>query len=197
MSLLLVHVMILYRQVTVESNRIHLEKYQPYDIKFAKEHLCADMLKLSHLNPHSYNDLSNTMLRIHYTCTFLNKWQSITGFTADYVIDHSFLPTTWTHMHSRTQAELCLKKLQPGDNLINQLSVISTLNHWCLLQIAFLSSSLGLKRKEGFVLLHRVFFSSFSFFPTPVLPSPARSAIIVRGISASRLWYRRLQCFVC
>lgn len=53
------------------------------------------MLKLSHLNPHSYNDLSSTMLRIHYTCAFLNEWQSITGFTADYVIDHSFLPTTW------------------------------------------------------------------------------------------------------
>lgn len=94
MSLVLVHVMILYRQATVESNRIHLEKYQPYDIKFQKS-TCADMLKLSHLNPHSYNDLSSTMLRIHYTCTFLNEWQSITGFTADYVIDHSFLPTTW------------------------------------------------------------------------------------------------------
>lgn len=134
------------------------------------------MLKLSHLNPHSYNDLSSTMLRIRYTCTFLNKWQSITGFTADYVIDHSFLPTTWTHMHSRTQAELCLKKLQPGDNLINQLSVISTLNHWCLRQIAFLSSSLGLKRKEGFVLLHRAFFLLFLFFhPCPAIPSSQRN----------------------
>lgn len=79
MSLVLVHVMILYRQATVESNRIHLEKYQPYDIKFQKS-TCADMLKLS---------------IFHYTCTFLNEWQSITGFTADYVIDHSFLPTTW------------------------------------------------------------------------------------------------------
>lgn len=45
------------------------------------------------------------------------------------VIDLSFLPTMWIYMHSLPQVELCLKKLQPGDNLINQLSVISTLNH--------------------------------------------------------------------
>lgn len=60
---------------------------------------------------------------------------------------HATDPTTWLHMHSLPKAELCLRNLQLGDNLINRLSVISTLNRWCLCQIAFLSSSLGLKKK--------------------------------------------------
>lgn len=65
-------------------------------------------------------------------------------------------------MHSLPQAELCLKKLLPGDNLINQLPVISTQNHWCLRQIAFPSSSLGLGKKinrRGFVWLHRCLYT--------------------------------------
>lgn len=60
---------------------------------------------------------------------------------------HNRLHGAWLHMHSLPQAELCLKKLLPSDNLINQLSVIS-LNHWRPRQIAFLSSSLGLQERK-------------------------------------------------
>ena len=83
-------------------------------------------------------------------------------------VDLSFLLTTWMRLHSLPQAELRLKKLLPGDNLINQLSVISTLNHWCRRQIAFLSSSLGggwWKKIGGVCLITQMLLYSAPAFP--------------------------------
>lgn len=98
------------------------------------------------------------------------------------VIALSFLPTMWIYMHSLPQVEPCLKKLQPGDNLINQLSVISTLNRWCLRQIAFLSFSLGLKKMRG------LFDDTDAFIFCPSIPclqvinvSVAKSMWVVRA----------------
>lgn len=100
------------------------------------------------------------------------KWQCTTAFTHNrlhVVIDLSLLPTMWIYMHSQPQAVLCVKKLQPGDNLINQLSVISTVKHQCLRQIAFLSSSLGPKNGGICLIIQMLLYSVLAFPASKVI----------------------------
>lgn len=68
-------------------------------------------------------------------CIF--NWLCITGLTTAYMWRKISVFSQQLGYTCTVKLKLCLKKLQPGDNLINQLSVISTLNHWCLCQNCF------------------------------------------------------------